>query len=121
MSTDDFCKLHPALARLPTATVGGAWKAIEGWGLPNHEFMPILEDWLNNFDDDDIPLALKIITRLDYYTEARLSKEADRRLNTLAKMGVHLSGALRNALFVLPDNPTDSAARHAYMLSKMEA
>lgn len=119
MNLAEFIKF-PAFSGLPEETVKAAWAVISKWDLSNPAFMDALDKWLSNFQGNEIQLALKLLKNFDYYTETRFASELDKRLDTITRMGIHLSGASRNAALLLPNNLADSAVKHAWLISKLE-
>jgi hypothetical protein len=90
----------------------------ELWNIAVDDFYPRIEAWFGNFEADDQPLALKLLLKLQYYSEKDLERHISHSLLPIQQYLFKSGGTLRDLRLVLPPNLGDSADKHAYDILK---
>lgn len=90
----------------------------ELWNIAVDDFYPRIEAWFGNFEAGDQLLALKLLLKLQYYSEKDLERHISHSLLPIQQYLFKSGGTLKDLRLVLPPNLGDSADRHAYEILK---
>ncbi len=90
----------------------------ELWNIAVDDFYPRIEAWFGNFDAGDQPLALKLLLKLQYYSEKDFELHISQSLQPIKQYLFKSGGKLQDLRLVLPAGSGDSADRHAYDILK---
>jgi len=94
-------------------------KKLNRWGLNNTDFHKKFESWIENFKDEEKPLALKVFFNIEFYSDQRF-QDAVRSLkpeinNILRKNNFRFE----DLYLILPETIIDSAIYHSYSINKL--
>ena len=111
---------HHYLQSLPEADLQQLAERCRDWAMDSVVFAALLSNWFKNFDKpDDHPLALKLLNSIDYYNEARFNELLQERRASVRRYLIDKNLNESRIWFAMPDARADSAAHHAYRLSKV--
>lgn len=89
------------------------------WGMNEAEFAIRISDWFDNFEQQDWPLALKVILALEYHNEAGFHRLLKKRQEMVQRHLLKAGLDPQRVVFAVPDDLADSATRHAHPISKV--
>ncbi|MBG9388372.1 phosphoribosyltransferase-like protein [Caenimonas aquaedulcis] len=88
------------------------------WGMGVEDFYNRVDAWFGNFAHADQPLALKVMLKLQHYSEPDFKRAIDNFLVPIQQYLVQTGSSLGDLRLVLPSERGDSADRHAYDIIK---
>ncbi|MFL9881330.1 hypothetical protein PQR63_23235 [Herbaspirillum rhizosphaerae] len=115
---DEWQFTTPFLRGLAPHTRGELRNRRELWNIAVDDFYPRIEAWFGNFEAGDQLLALKLLLKLQYYSEKDLERYISHSLLPIQQYLFKSGGTLEDLRLVLPPNLGDSADRHAYEILK---
>lgn len=88
------------------------------WQMDDLDFSHLLDNWFNNFETRDKPLALKVLQNLHFYTAEKFTKRLTNLYQSISRHLNEINGSPKDIILLLPRKRGDSADRHSYDITK---